>query len=405
MSPRTTSSLNPYSGRTKFTAPAPIKKVNDWLNGIKFSTDFPLIDVSQAAPSEPPALSLREALAEYVLTNPNAHLYGQILGTDELRSALAKHWSKAYSCSVAAQNIAITSGCNQAFCAVISAIAEQGDEIILPAPWYFNHKMWLDMNGVVTRPLMTKGDLLPDPQEAAAMITRKTKAIVLVTPNNPAGIEYPDALLNEFYELAKTRKIALILDETYKDFRNQIGPPHFLLADPDWQKTLIQLYSFSKSYRLTGHRVGAVIGATELLAEVEKFLDSVTICPSQVGQYAALWGLDNLSEWVSEQRQVLLERQAFIRNSFDLLSDNGWKLLGCGAYFAYVQHPFALPSLDIAKKLVEQSAVLALPGEMFAPSEMQSSKQHLRLAFANVDTQKLKILLERLENFRFQLAP
>lgn len=405
MPTRTNSRLDRYSGRTKFTAPAPIKKANDWLNGIQFSTDFPLIDVSQAAPSDPPALSLREALAEYVLTNPNAHLYGQILGTDELRSALAKHWSHAYAGSVEAQNVAITSGCNQAFCAVISAIAEQGDEVILPAPWYFNHKMWLDMNGVLARPLMTGSDLLPDPQDAAAMITQKTKAIVLVTPNNPAGIEYPDALLNEFYELAKARKIALILDETYKDFKNQIGAPHFLLADPDWQKTLIQLYSFSKSYRLTGHRVGAVIGSPELLAEIEKFLDSVTICPSQVGQYAALWGLNNLSDWVAEQREVLLERQVFIRNSFDVLSDNGWKLMGCGAYFAYVHHPFALPSFDVAKTLVEQSAVLALPGEMFAPSEMPSSKQHLRLAFANVDRQKLKILLERLANFRFQLAP
>ena len=188
--------------------------------------------MSQAAPSDPPALSLRKALADYVLTDPNAHLYGQILGTNELRSALADHWSKAYSGSVAAQNVAITSGCNQAFCAVISAIADQCDEIILPAPWYFNHKMWLDMNGVITRPLMTGSDLLPDPQDAAAMITQRTRAIVLVTPNNPAGIEYPDALLNEFYELAKSRKIALILDETYKDFRSQSSPALVPISTP-----------------------------------------------------------------------------------------------------------------------------------------------------------------------------
>jgi len=401
----TISNLASYSGRTKFTDPAPIKKASDWLKGLNFSTEFPLIDVSQAAPSDPPALSLRKALADYVLTDPNAHLYGKILGTNELRSALADHWSKAYSGTVAAQNVAITSGCNQAFCAVMSAIADQGDEIILPAPWYFNHKMWLDMNGVITRPLVTGSDLLPDPQDAAAMITQRTRAIVLVTPNNPAGIEYPDALLNEFYELAKSRKIALILDETYKDFRSQNSPAHSLLADPDWEDTLIQLYSFSKSYRLTGHRVGAVIGSPELLAEIEKFLDSVTICASLVGQYAALWGLNNLSEWVAHQRETVLERQVFIRNSFNILSDKGWKLLGCGAYFAYVQHPFALPSLHVAQKLVEQSAVLALPGEMFAPPEMPSSKQHLRLAFANVDVQKLKILLERLANIRFQLAP
>ena len=402
---RTTSDLSSLSGRTKFTAPAPIKKASDWLDGIEFSPNHPLIDVSQAAPTEPPAQVLREALAKFVLNDPKAHLYGEILGMPELRSALAKHWSKSYFGSVAAHNVAITSGCNQAFCAVISAIADQGDEIILPAPWYFNHKMWLDMNGMITRPLMTGSDLLPDPNNAASMITSKTKAIVLVTPNNPSGIEYPDALLNEFYELAKKRKIALILDETYKDFRSKDSPQHGLLADPDWDKTLIQLYSFSKSYHLTGHRVGAVVGSSTLLAEIEKFIDSVTICPSQVGQYAALWGLENLSDWVAEQRKELLERQAFIRNSFDPLSGKGWKLMGCGAYFAYVQHPFTLSSFDLAKMLVEKSAVLALPGEMFAPLEMVSSKQHLRLAFANVDAQKLKILLERLANFRFQLAP
>ena len=97
---RTTSDLSSLSGRTKFTAPAPIKKASDWLDGIEFSPNHPLIDVSQAAPTEPPAQALREALAKFVLNDPKAHLYGEILGMPELRSALAKHWSQAYAGSV-----------------------------------------------------------------------------------------------------------------------------------------------------------------------------------------------------------------------------------------------------------------------------------------------------------------
>ncbi|MBN8211258.1 aminotransferase class I/II-fold pyridoxal phosphate-dependent enzyme, partial [Bacillus sp. NTK071] len=85
----------------------------------------------------------------------------------------------------------------------------------------------------------------------------RTKAITLVSPNNPGGVEYPPELLAAFADLARRHGIALIVDETYRDFHTQDGPPHGLFADPDWDDTFIHLYSFSKAYRLTGHRVGA----------------------------------------------------------------------------------------------------------------------------------------------------
>jgi hypothetical protein len=154
--------------------------------------------------------------------------------------------------------------------------------------------MWLDMSGVRCCSLPCHGDMIPDPAEAAQLITARTKAIVLVTPNNPCGVEYPAEVIQAFYDLAKSRGLALIIDETYRDFHAQPGPPHHLFEQDDWQDTLIQLYSFSKAYRLTGHRVGAVTACQTRLAEIEKFLDTVTICPSQLGQKAALWGLQNL---------------------------------------------------------------------------------------------------------------
>ena len=82
----------------------------------------------------------------------------------ELRAEVATQWSAAYGASLTADNVAITSGCNQAFAAAISAIAQSGDEVLLPAPWYFNHKMWLDMAGVTARAIPTDAQLLPDPE-------------------------------------------------------------------------------------------------------------------------------------------------------------------------------------------------------------------------------------------------
>ena len=84
---------------------------------------------------------------------------------------------------------------------------------------------------------------------------------MLVSPNNPGGVEYPAETLTAFRDLCRGRGIALIVDETYRDFDSRIeqGRPHDLFTDPDWADTFIHLYSFSKAYRLTGHRVGAVI--------------------------------------------------------------------------------------------------------------------------------------------------
>ena len=387
-------------GRTKSVAPAPIKEASNWLKGLEFTSEFPLIDLSQAAPSSQPPIALRQAVADFVLNDPKAHLYGDILGMPALRTALAQKWSQSYEAEISQNNIAITAGCNQAFCTAIATIANEGDEVILPVPWYFNHKMWLDMMGIKTVPLIPRGSLRPSCKEAAKLVTNKTKAIVLVNPNNPTGLEYSDALLKDFFDLAQSENIALIIDETYRDFSGKNGMSHSLLRNPDWTKTLIQLYSFSKVYRLTGHRVGAIICSPCRMQAIEKFLDTVTICPSQVGQFAALWGVENLTAWVIEQKEKIIEKQSFVQEAFGPLSDLGWELLGCGAYFTYLKHPFDLPSHLVAKKMVQQAALLALPGEMFAPKQYRSAQQHLRIAFANVESANLKTSLERLTNFR-----
>lgn len=298
--------------RTAATFAPPVMEARRWLEGVNFPEDRPLINVSQAAPVDPPPLALRHAMAEFAVTGDSAHLYGPVLGNPELRAELATQISQRYNAEVAADQVAITSGCNQAFAAAISAITDEGDEVILPTPWYFNHKMWLDMAGVRAIDLKTDDNLLPDPDAARALITDKTRAIALVTPNNPGGVEYPSELVRDFYDLARETGIRLLVDETYRDFDSRSGPPHDLFSQPDWQDTLVHLYSFSKAYRLTGHRIGAIATDADLLAEIEKFLDTVAICPGQIGQFAALWGMQNLSQWVAGERAEILDRRAAI---------------------------------------------------------------------------------------------
>ena len=382
--------------RTAATFAPPVMEARRWLDGVTHPANRPLINISQAAPVDPPPQALRQAMADIALTRDDAHLYGPVLGLPELRAELAATTARIYGGDVRANEVAITSGCNQAFAAAIAALCAEGDEVILPTPWYFNHKMWLDMTGVNAVALPTGTDMLPDPEAAAALITPRTRAIALVSPNNPTGVEYPPALITAFLGLARSTGIKLIIDETYRDFHAQSGPPHDLFQDPDWQDTLIHLYSFSKAYRLTGHRVGAMIGSAQLLSEVEKFLDTVAICPGQIGQHAALWGMQNLGQWLAGERDEILSRRAAITDTFPHLQAQGWSLLGLGGYFAYVTHPFARSSADLAPLLVRDAGILALPGTMFCPTDDPRGQREMRFAFANLDTGGIKTLFDRL---------
>ena len=386
--------------RTATTFSPPVMEARRWLDGVVHPADRPLLNVSQAAPVDAPPQPMLEAMAQIVLTDAAAHLYGPVLGLPDLRAEVAARWSRDYGGTVTPDHVAITSGCNQAFAAAIATLCAEDDEVILPVPYYFNHAMWLDMSGVRTIPLQTGEGLIPSAADAAALITDRTRAIVLVSPNNPGGVEYPAATLRGFMDVARARGIALIVDETYRDFDARTGAPHDLFTDPGWDGTLIQLYSFSKAYRLTGHRVGAITASPTRLAEVEKFLDTVAICPNQIGQRAALWGMRNLDQWLAGERDEILDRRAAITDHFPPLAAKGWRLLGCGAYFAYLQHPFDMPSDRLAQQLVTDASILCLPGTMFRPATDPAGKREVRIAFANIDRAGVAELFTRLAAFQ-----
>ncbi|WP_370224510.1 aminotransferase [Pararhodobacter marinus] len=383
--------LNPAFART--FAP-PVMEARRWLSETALPEGLPLMNLSQAAPVDPPPASLRQAMARAMEQDPEVHLYGPVLGHAPLRERLAARIAALYGGTVTARQVALTSGCNQAFCATLATLAGPGDAVILAAPWYFNHVMWLSMSGIEAVALPTGADLLPDPDHAEALITPRTRAITLVSPNNPGGVEYPPALLAAFVDLARRHGIALIVDETYRDFHTQDGPPHALFTDPDWDESFIHLDSFSKAYRLTGHRVGAIAASPARLAEIEKFLDTVTICVSGPGQMAALWGLENLEDWLAGERAEILRRRAAMREGFGQI--DGWELLGCGAYFAYARHPYDAPSPEVAKRLLAKAGVLMLPGTMFRPDGDPEGAREMRIAFANADLGQIGTLMERL---------
>jgi aspartate/methionine/tyrosine aminotransferase len=380
--------LSPLISRVEFP---PIAEAMGWVrSGLR---NRELLNLCQAVPSYPPAQELQAEFAR-LAGLPGTGGYTNIFGIEALRAAHAQAISADYNAHVSGQQVAITTGCNQAFAAAVMAVAKAGENVVMPAPYYFNHQMWLTMLGIGINviPAFGIGVNHPSIEDAAAAIDANTRAIVLCTPNNPTGAVYPPKILSAFYELAQQHGIALILDETYKDFRPDPSPAHDLFNRPGWDETLIQLYSFSKVYALAGYRLGAMVAGPKLLHEAAKILDCMTICPPHITQLGVVFALKELASWKQGKLDVMAGRLASIRNAFKR-TDLKFELVSSGAYFAYVKHPFGgEASKAVAMRLAQEHDVLCLPGSMFGPGQ----EDYLRFAFANVDGALMEPLVDRL---------
>ena len=320
--------------------------------------------------------------------------YGAIEGDAELRHAYADHLASLYRAPVSTHEVHITAGCNEAFIVASMAVAGPGDRILLTNPCYFNHDTSLAMLGIgIDRvPCRPENRFVPTVADIEASLLPETRAVALVTPNNPTGAVYSPDALKDVFELCTRRNIWLILDETYRDFlAPEDGPPHNLFTEPSWRDRVIQLYSFSKAYCIPGHRLGAVMAGDQVVTRVAKIMDNLQICAPRTAQIALVKAIPALADWRAANAREIARRADAFQSALD--GAEGWDVMAIGAYFAYLRHPFdTLDGVAVAQRLAEQYGVLGLPGTYFGSDQ----EQYLRLAFANVGSDKVAGLPERL---------
>lgn len=369
----------------------PIMEAQTWIRpGLR---NRALLNLCQAVPNWPAAQELDAEVAR-LAHEAGTSLYTDIFGIAELRSAIAAHMAQDYAGRISADEVCVTSGCNQAFAAAMMAIAKAGDNAVVPVPYFFNHTMWLGMLGIEARliPAISGPTTHPRPEDAAALIDANTRAIILCSPNNPTGSIYPPQVIDAFFDLARARGVALVIDETYKDFRNDPAPAHNIFTKDGWQDAFIHLYSFSKVFSMTGYRAGSIIASTRILSEVEKILDCMSICAPHISQRAALFGLTSLGDWKRDKIAKMRGRLEALQQGFTR-SGLKYELVSSGALFAYVKHPFTDETAkQVAMRLAGEHDVLCLPGSMFGPGQ----DDYLRIAFANAEASGMATLIDRL---------
>jgi aspartate/methionine/tyrosine aminotransferase len=368
------------SPRIRATFAAPIPAAKAWFSRYDGRAG-PAIDLTQAVPGYPTHPELARRLAEGAASEVQAR-YGTIDGDESLREALAADMNRVYGGDVGAADVAITAGANLAFTMALTVLCGTGDQVMLPVPWYFNNAMAVTMQGLEPLPLPCRAEdgFVPDPDRAASLLTPRTRAIVLISPNNPTGAVYPPEVIARFADLCRERGVWLIVDESYRDFLPETAlPPHPLFQDHAWRDGVIHLYSFSKAYCVAGHRVGAIACGPLVRTELNKVLDTMQICPPRGPLPALTWAIDNLHDWKRDNRALITERARVFREGVGQLPD--WRIDALGTYFAYVRIPQGdRDATAIGEALAIERGLMSLVGPFFGPEQ----ERHLRLAFANV---------------------
>lgn len=370
----------------------PISTVKSWLAGFTPDPERPLVDLCQAVPDYPPAPELVAHLQELV-AEPLTSRYTPDEGLPEVRGAVAEWLARRYGAGPAADELCLTIGASQAFWLAVLTVCRAGDEVIVQLPAYFDHLMGLASLGIkaVCAPFDPARRGVADPAAIAALITERTRAILVVSPSNPTGAVIPPELFAELYRLARRHNLALLADETYHAFLPPGEAPHALFAEPDWRETFIQILSFGKTFALTGYRAGALAGGPEVIRAALKLQDSMAVCQPRLTQHAIGYGCRHLDGWVAANAALMQRRHDLFAELFTA-PGKPFTLAASGSFFAWVRHPWAeLDGWQATRRLFDRAGVLCLPGEAFGPG----LEPYLRLAFGNLPEAQVPLAVAR----------
>jgi aspartate aminotransferase len=310
--------------------------------------------------------------------------YSPVNGLSELRTRLAAQFSGYDS-----DNILITNGSKQALYMIFQIICDPGDEVIIPTPFWVSFIEQAKLAGGKPVPVATKNHQLNWAAIKAA-VTPRTKAILINSPNNPSGAVYPIADLQEIAQLADDHNLFIIADEAYNAFVYD-GSVHASMFEIEAVRNrLIVTRSFSKSYSMTGFRIGYIAAPGEIINALSKIQSHLSGNVCTFAQYGALAALSLDDQLLSARRSELQQKRDM---AFQLVS----KLFPCirprGAFYLFPNISAALKKNEsseaLARRLLKHAGVAVVAGEAFG------MVKHLRISFA-VSEKNLKTGLQRI---------
>jgi aspartate/methionine/tyrosine aminotransferase len=350
------------------------------------------ISLGQGVVSYEPPREAIEAAREFGgrLTD---HRYGPVEGLPTLVEAIEAKLARENRIAVRPKSrVLVTAGGNQAFMNAILAMTDPDDEIVLPAPYYFNHEMAVVMAGAKPVAVTTTSEYQLDVRAIENAITPRTRAVVTVSPNNPTGAVYPEAALRAVNALCRDRGIFHIHDEAYEYFTYG-GVSHFSPGSlPDAAGHTISLFSLSKAYGMASWRIGYLVIPEALHEAVNKIQDTILICPPAVSQHAALAALEVGRAFAGAHlarldgtRRAIFEALSAADVPCDVPSPDG-------AFYYLVRVHARMPAMTLCERLIREHRVATIPGSAFA----DPSPCSIRISYGALDSDSVIEGLRRL---------
>ena len=322
------------------------------------------ISLAQGVVSYGPPSEVKEEIERFFSDAEN-HKYKPVQGIEALREKLENKLREENKISLEESEIFVTAGSNMAFENTLLAIADAGDEIILPRPFYFNHDMAIALCNCKMVAVDTDENYQLQPDAIRAAITPKTRAVVTISPNNPSGAVYSENALREVNEICRDAGIFHISDEAYEYFVYD-EVQHFSPASIEGAAGhTISLFSLSKAYGFASWRIGYMIIPQRLFADVQKIQDTVLICPPVVSQFAALGALKAGRAYCEKYLADLNEVRAFAKRELETIADLCEVPEAQGAFYFLPRLRSEKAPLELIEQLIRKHRVAAIPGTTF----------------------------------------
>ncbi|WP_022852732.1 pyridoxal phosphate-dependent aminotransferase [Thermodesulfatator atlanticus] len=323
--------------------------------------------------------------------------YTPVAGIPELREAVVARLEKDYGLKYEPEQVVVSCGAKQALFNLAQALFEEGDEVLILAPYWVSYPPIVELSGAkpVIVPSTKEKNFEPDISDIAAACTPKTKGIIVNSPSNPTGQIYSTGFLKDLAGLCKEKGLIVISDDIYDKLRfDGKAPENILTVAPDLKDQVIMVNGVSKTYAMTGWRIGWAIGPEEIIAAVSRIQGQSTSNATSVAQKAALEALLGPQDCVAEMCKAFKRRA-------NLLYEEVKKIPGLelpkpmGTFYAFIDFSAYYgrktpdgteikDSLSICEYLLEEAKVATVPGVAFGDDRC------LRISFASADEEILK---------------
>lgn len=315
-------------------------------------------------------------------------------GLLELREEIGRYLDRRFGLSYSADEILVTVGGSEAIDIGFRTMLDPGDEVIIPEPCYVSYLPCVKLAGgvPVRLPLEEKDQFKLTKEKLLSAITDKTKILVLPFPNNPTGAILNREELQIIADIVKEHDLFVMSDEIYSELNYEGG--HVSIASiPGMRERTIVINGFSKSYAMTGWRLGYAAGPKEIMKQMLKIHQFVIMCAPTTSQYAAIEALRNGDEDVRRMRESYDERRRFLVNALNEMGLPCFEPKGAFYVFSNIS-AYGMTSEEFARRLLEQERVAVVPGTAFG----ECGEGFLRISYAySIDN--LKKALDKIEKF------